>query len=398
MSQRSVNDVLAGARETVAESSPAELDSQLGRRLVIDVRERDEWDEGYIPSAHHISRGFLELRIENLAPDRSTPITLYCAGGVRSLLAAKNLQELGYADVESLWGGFRAWKSDGLQIEHPDALSDSQQQRYSRHLLIPEVGDAGQAKLLQSKVLILGAGGLGCPAALYLAAAGVGTIGLIDPDVVEVSNLQRQVLHTTDRVGRRKTESARQTLNALNPDVTVVEHTLALTSHNAREIFDGYDLIINGCDNFATRYLANDVAVFTGKPLVDGSILRFEGSVTTIIPGSSPCYRCRYPEPPPPGEVPSCSDAGVLGVVPGIVGTLQAAEALKVLLGIGQPLTGRVLHIDTLDAAWREFEVRRDPSCPVCGEHPTITEPIDYDAFCGLPQVSSNQPRIKVTA
>jgi adenylyltransferase/sulfurtransferase len=338
------------------------------------------------------------LRIENLAPDRSTPITLYCAAGVRSLLAAKDLQELGYEDVESLWGGFKAWKSNGLQIEYPTAMSNSQQQRYSRHLLIPEVGATGQAKLLQSKVLILGAGGLGCPTALYLAAAGVGTIGIIDPDVVEVSNLQRQVLHTTDRVGRRKSESARLTLNALNPDVHVIEHPVALTSENAREIFDSYDVIVNGCDNFATRYLANDVAVFTGKPLVDGSILRFEGSVTTVIPGSSPCYRCRYPEPPPPGEVPSCSDAGVLGVVPGIVGTLQAAEALKILLGIGTPLTGRVLYIDTLDTTLREFEVRRDPSCPVCGEHPTITEPIDYDAFCGLPQANSTQKPTKVTA
>jgi len=282
-------------------------------------------------------------------------------------------------------GGFNGWKQAGFDFEVPRALSADQKRRYNRHLLIPEVGEEGQAKLLAAKVLLIGAGGLGSPAALYLAAAGVGTIGLVDFDVVDDSNLQRQIIHTRDRVGMRKTESARIAIEALNGDVRVVQHNQMLNSENARELFDQYDIIVNGCDNFPTRYLANDVALFARKPLVDGGIFRFEGQVTTVLPFASPCYRCRYPAPPPPEEAPSCAEAGVLGVLPGIVGILQATEVVKLIIGIGLPLAGRLLHIDALDMRFREFRVPRDPNCPVCGENPTITEPIDYEGFCMVP-------------
>ena len=282
-------------------------------------------------------------------------------------------------------GGFGAWKQAGLDFVVPRALTTEQKQRYSRHLLVPEVGEEGQRKLLDAKVLIIGAGGLGSPAALYLAAAGVGTIGFVDFDVVDVSNLQRQILHTEDRIGMRKTESARIALQALNHDVRVVEHNEMLNSENARDIFEQYDVIVNGCDNFPARYLANDVAIFAKKPLVDGGVFRFEGQVTTVVPFQSPCYRCRYPAPPPPEEAPSCAEAGVLGVVPGIVGVLQATEVIKLIVGVGEPLTGRLLHVDALAMRFREYRVPRDPECPVCGESPTITEPIDYAGFCAAP-------------
>jgi sulfur-carrier protein adenylyltransferase/sulfurtransferase len=354
-------------------------------RVVIDVRERDEFEEGHVPGAVHLSKGFIETRIEDLVPDRETPITLYCAGGVRSLLAARAIRELGYTDVESLGGGFGAWKQAGFDFVVPKALTAQQKQRYSRHLLIPEIGEEGQRKLLDAKVLIIGAGGLGSPTALYLAAAGVGTIGFVDFDTVDISNLQRQILHTEDRIGMRKTESARIALQALNSDVRVVEHNEMLSGENARELFAQYDIIVNGCDNFPTRYLANDVAIFTKKPLIDGGIFRFEGQLTTIVPFQSPCYRCRYPSPPPPEEAPSCAEAGVLGVLPGIVGTLQATEVIKLITGAGDPLTGRLLHIDALAMKFREFRIPRDPQCPVCGENPSITEPIDYVGFCAAP-------------
>ncbi len=277
---------------------------------MIDVRERDEWDEGYIPGAIHLSKGYIETRIEDVVPDHSTPITLYCAAGIRSLLAAKALREMGYDDVVSMAGGYGAWKQAGYDFVLPRALTAEQKIRYSRHLLIPEVGEEGQARLLNAKILIIGTGGLGSPTAYYLAAAGVGTIGLVDFDTVDLSNLQRQILHTQDRIGMRKTESARLTLNALNSDVNVVEHNEVLNSESAPRLFRQYDIIVNGCDNFPTRYLANDVAVFERKPLVDGGIFRFEGQVSTIIPFASPCYRCRYPAPPPPEEAPSCAEVG----------------------------------------------------------------------------------------
>jgi adenylyltransferase/sulfurtransferase len=381
---KSSRELLDEARRQVAEVTPAQLQASRGR-VVLDVRERSEFDEGHLPGAVHLSRGFLETRIEDVVPDRTTPVTLYCASGVRSLLAGKTLREMGYGDVESLSGGFNAWKQAGLDFVIPKALSPAQKRRYSRHLLIPEIGEEGQRKLLDSRVLIIGAGGLGSPAALYLAAAGVGTIGFVDFDTVDVSNLQRQILHTEDRIGMRKTESAKIALESLNSDVRVVAHNEMLSSDNAREIFEQYDIIVNGCDNFPARYLANDVAIFAKKPLVDGGIFRFEGQLTTIVPFQSPCYRCRYPAPPPPEEAPSCAEAGVLGVLPGIVGVLQATEVVKLITGVGEPLTGRLLHIDALAMKFREFRIPRDPECPVCGESPTITEPIDYAGFCAAP-------------
>jgi molybdopterin/thiamine biosynthesis adenylyltransferase/rhodanese-related sulfurtransferase len=381
---KSSRDLLDEARRVIPEVTPQQVRSQPGRALV-DVRERYEFEEGHVPGATHLSKGFIETRIEDLVPDRATPITLYCAGGVRSLLAARSLQELGYTDVQSMAGGFGAWKQAGYDFVVPKALTPVQQQRYSRHLLVPEVGEAGQRKLLDAKVLLIGAGGLGSPTGLYLAAAGVGTIGFVDFDTVDLSNLQRQILHTEDRVGMRKTESARIAIQALNSDVTVVEHNEMLSGENAQALFEQYDIIVNGCDNFPTRYLANDVAIFTKKPLVDGGIFRFEGQVTTVVPFQSPCYRCRYPLPPPPEEAPSCAEAGVLGVLPGIVGVLQATEVIKLIVGAGELLTGRLLHIDALDMRFREFRVPRDPQCPVCGENPTITAPIDYAGFCAAP-------------
>jgi len=384
---QSSRDLLAAARAVVPEVTAEEVHARArgNGRVLLDVRERNEFDEGYIPGAVHLSKGFLELQVEDRIPDRATPITVYCAGGVRSLLAAQALQQMGYAEVESLAGGFGAWKQKGYEFTVPKLLTPEQKIRYSRHLLVPEVGEEGQQKLLSARVLLIGAGGLGAPAALYLAAAGVGTIGLLDFDTVDLSNLQRQVIHTNDRVGMAKTESARIQINALNPDVKVVEHREMLSSENAREIFEQYDIVVNGCDNFPTRYLANDVAIFTKKPLVDGGIFRFEGQVTTVLPHASPCYRCRYPAPPPPEEAPSCAEAGVLGILPGIVGILQATEVVKLIIGHGEPLAGRLLHIDALDMKFREFRVPRDVNCPVCGENPTITEPIDYEGFCMAP-------------
>jgi len=386
-------DLLAAARAVVPEVTPEEFHARRQHengRVLIDVRERYEFEEGHIEGALHLSKGFIETQIEDRVPERSTPITLYCAAGVRSLLAGKALHDLGYENVESMIGGFTAWKSR-YDFVMPVLLSAEQKQRYSRHLLIPEVGEEGQHKLLQAKVLLIGAGGLGAPAALYLAAAGVGTLGIVDFDVVDMSNLQRQVIHTNDRVGMPKTESARLTINSLNPDVRVVEHRETLSSANAVELFSQYDVIVNGCDNFPTRYLANDAALFARKPLVDGGIFRFEGQVTTVLPFASPCYRCRYPAPPPPEEAPSCAEAGVLGVLPGIVGVLQATEVIKLVVGRGDPLAGRLLHVDALDMRFREFRVPRDPQCPVCGENPTITAPIDYEGFCMAPNAVATE-------
>jgi adenylyltransferase/sulfurtransferase len=386
----SSRDLLSAARAVVPEVTVDEVHGRARdpRRVILDVRERYEFEEGHLAGAVHLSKGFLEINIEDTVPDRSTPITLYCAGGIRSLLGGRSLQDLGYENVESMAGGYQAWKAKGYDFVVPRTLSAEQRQRYSRHLLIPEVGEAGQAKLLDAKVLLIGAGGLGSPAALYLAAAGVGTLGLLDFDTVDMSNLQRQIIHTQDRVGMAKTESARIAIAALNPDVNVVEHREMLSSENAVQLFSQYDIIVNGCDNFPTRYLANDAALFAEKPLVDGGIFRFEGQVTTVLPFKSPCYRCRYPAPPPPEEAPSCAEAGVLGVLPGIVGLLQATEVVKLIIGAGEPLAGRLLHVDALDMRFREFRVPRDPHCPVCGENPTITGPIDYEGFCLNPNLT----------
>jgi molybdopterin/thiamine biosynthesis adenylyltransferase/rhodanese-related sulfurtransferase len=349
----------------------------------VDVREADEWEEGHIPGAVHVPRGFLESRIEQVAPSRETPVVVYCAGGARSAFAAKSLQDLGYENVVSLTGGFTDWKRNGGDVQVPRVLSPEQRTRYSRHTLIPEIGVDGQLKLLDARVLLIGAGGLGSPASLYLAAAGVGTIGIIDADIVDETNLQRQIVHSLDTLGTPKVDSAKRTLEALNPDVDVRTYRERLTSENIDRILaDGWDLIVDGADNFPTRYLVNDASVWHDIPVVHGSIYRFEGQVTVFKPHDGPCYRCLFPEPPPPELAPSCSEGGVLGVLPGIVGSLQANEALKLAAGIGDPLVGRLLLFDALGTEFDEVRIKRNPDCPVCGDHPTITEYIDYVEFC----------------
>src|SRR5437667_2552369 len=356
-----------------------------GDPLIVDVREQDEWDEGHVPGAIHIPRGYLESRIESAAPDRSQQILLYCSAGNRSAFAAKTLQELGYDEPVSLAGGFTDWKRNGFPVELTAGLDAPRRARYSRHLLIPEVGEQGQLKLLDSKVLLIGAGGLGSPASLYLAAAGVGRLGIVDADVVDESNLQRQIVHSTERLGEPKVDSAKRTIEALNPDVQVVAYKERLTSENVERILaDGWDVIVDGADNFPTRYLVNDASVWHGIPVVHGSIYRFEGQLTVFHPGVGPCYRCLFPAPPPPELAPSCAEGGVLGVLPGIVGSLQASEALKLVIGAGETLTGRLLLFDALATTFDEVVVKRDPSCPVCGEHPTITDYVDYVEFCNL--------------
>lgn len=354
----------------------------------LDVRSDEEYSQGAIPGAIHIDRGFLESRVEDAIPDRSQPIVVYCAGGVRSAFAVKTLKELGYEKVASMSGGFNSWKDAGLEWQVPRVLTSEQRNRYHRHLLLPEVGLAGQVKLLDSKVLLLGAGGLGSPAALYLAAAGVGKLGIVDYDVVDASNLQRQILHNEERIGMPKVDSARKTIEALNPDVEVVGYRTRLDSTNVLEIVGEYDVVVDGTDNFPTRYLLNDASVILGKPVVHGSIFRFEGQVSVFWPGKGPCYRCLYHQPPPPELAPSCAEAGVLGVLPGIVGAIQASEALKILLGIGEPLVGRLLVFDALETTFRTLKLRRDPNCPACGDGAEVRL-VDYDEYC-LPQAPSS--------
>jgi molybdopterin/thiamine biosynthesis adenylyltransferase/rhodanese-related sulfurtransferase len=349
---------------------------------LIDVRESGEWDGGHLPGAKHVPRGYLESRIDAQVPDRSQHVILYCASGQRSALAANTLQELGFEHVESMTGGITLWKDRGYPVEVPRTFTAEQRERYSRHFLLPEVGTEGQQKLLDAKVLLLGAGGLGSPTALYLAAAGVGTLGIVDDDVVDVSNLQRQVIHTTDRVGVPKVDSAEEQIKALNPDVNVVKYQTRLDASNIMEIIEGYDVIVDGVDNFPTRYLLNDASLLKRIPVVHGSIFRFEGQVTVFKPSDGPCYRCLFPQPPPPELAPSCAEGGVLGVLPGVIGSLQASEALKLALGIGDSLVGRLLLFDALAAEFNEVQIRKDPNCPVCGEHPTITEYVDYVEFC----------------
>jgi adenylyltransferase/sulfurtransferase len=393
---KTYQQMMTEARQEVPEVSPEDAKARLAdgkKPVLLDVREREEFRQGYIPDAISIPRGFLEIRVEETVPDKKTPVITYCASGTRSLLAGRILKELGYEDVVSMRGGYNAWKNQGLPITMDRQFTAEQQIRYSRHFLLPEVGEAGQAKLLDAKVLLIGAGGLGSPAALYLAAAGVGTLGIVDMDVVDLSNLQRQILHTNDRIGMAKVESARKTLQALNPDVRIVEFQEHLTSENAFRIFEQFDIVVNGCDNFPTRYLANDACVLLKKPLVDGAIWQFEGQATVFNPPAGPCYRCMFPEPPPPGAVPSCAEAGVLGVLPGIVGCVQALEAIKLILGTGKPLIGRMMHFDTLAGEVRILKLRRDPNCKVCGEHPTIKELIDYEVFCGLADPSQPAQR-----
>jgi molybdopterin/thiamine biosynthesis adenylyltransferase/rhodanese-related sulfurtransferase len=349
----------------------------------IDVREADEWQEGHLPGAVHIPRGFLESRVEGAAPDKSTQVVVYCASAARSAFAAKTLQELGYQHVHSLAGGFTDWKRNGLEITMPRTLSPERRARYSRHILIPEIGEEGQLKLLDARVLLIGAGGLGSPASLYLAAAGIGTLGIIDADIVDESNLQRQIAHSLDTLGMPKVDSAKGAIERLNPDVNVVTYRERLTSENIDRILDdGWDIIVDGADNFPTRYLVNDASVWRGIPVVHGSIYRFEGQITVFKPHDGPCYRCLFPEPPPPELAPSCSEGGVLGVLPGIVGSLQTNEAIKLAAEIGDPLVGRLLLFDALATEFNEVKIERRADCPVCGDHPTITEYIDYVEFC----------------
>jgi molybdopterin/thiamine biosynthesis adenylyltransferase/rhodanese-related sulfurtransferase len=398
---KTYSDLLSDIKTAVKTVSLEEINRRLEQKtpmVLVDVREKEEFRAGYIPGAISIPRGFLEMQAEGKLTDKDAPIVAYCAGGTRSAFAAKTLLDLGYTNVESASPGFVQWKDRGFPMETPPSLTEAQRDRYSRHLLLPEVGDKGQAKLLASKVLLLGAGGLGSPAALYLAAAGVGTLGLVDADTVDASNLQRQILHATSRVGMFKVESAEKAIKDLNPDVKVVPFKERLTSENVNRIFGDFDVIVDGCDNFPTRYLVNDASVFLNKPVVHGSIFRFDGQVTTFVPGKGPCYRCLYPEPPPPHLAPSCQEAGVLGILPGVVGVIQATEAIKLLLGIGEPLIGRLLTYDSLKMKFRELRLRRDKTCPVCGDNPTIKEYIDYEGFCsaGLSRPTNCSSRLTI--
>jgi sulfur-carrier protein adenylyltransferase/sulfurtransferase len=362
------------ARELLASQAPP---------VLVDTREPAEWSQGHLKGATLVPPVTVAERIGDVAPDRERPVLLYCRSGRRSLKAAETLKALGYAQPINMAGGIVAWEERGLPTIVPSTFGADRIRRYSRHLLIPEVGEEGQQKLLDSRMLLVGAGGLGSPAALYLAAAGVGTIGIVDADVVDDSNLQRQVLHSTEALGRPKVDSARERIEALNPDVEVVAHEERLTSETIDGVLEeGWDVIVDGADNFPTRYLVNDASIWHDIPVVHGSIYRFEGQATVFKPFAGPCYRCLFPQPPPPELAPSCAEGGVLGVLPGVVGSIQANEALKLVLGIGEPLIGRLLLYDALEASFTEVALRRDPECPVCGEHPTITEYIDYVEFC----------------
>ena len=387
--------IMRQARQQVPEWSPPQVQDALAHQheagrdrqdiVLVDVREKHEWNEGYIPGAVHVPRGYLELQIEEAVPDKSKTVVLYCAGGVRSLIAGSTLQQMGYKDVISMSGGYGQWKGNGFPFVQPRTLNEAQAKRYSRHLLVPEVGEQGQIKLLDSRVLLIGAGGLGSPAAYYLAAAGVGTIGIIDADVVDDSNLQRQILHNTKRIGQYKADSARETIEALNPDVKVITHIERLDETNVARIIADYDVILDGTDNFPTRYLLNDAALIANKPVVHGSVFRFEGQLTVFKPYEGPCYRCLYPEPPPAALAPSCAEAGVLGVLPGVIGLLQATETIKLLLGIGDPLVGRMMTYDALAGEFSELRLYRDPECPACGEHGHPENLPTYADVCAIP-------------
>jgi molybdopterin/thiamine biosynthesis adenylyltransferase/rhodanese-related sulfurtransferase len=383
-------EVLRDIKSRIDEVDPATAREQLSNGAVaIDVREPEEWAAGHIPGAKHVPKSYLESRIEGAVPDRSQHLILYCASGNRSAWAARTLiEDLGYEHVESMTGGFTLWKDRGYDVDLPRTLSAEQRDRYSRHLLLPEVGIEGQQKLLDAKVLLLGAGGLGSPAALYLAAAGVGTLGIVDNDEVDVSNLQRQVIHSSERIGVPKVDSAEATITALNPDVKVQKYNLRLGAENIMEILPGYDVVVDGLDNFPTRYLLNDASVRLGIPVVSAAILGFEGQLSVFKPYDGPCYRCLFPVPPPAELAPSCGANGVLGVLPGTMGLLQATEVIKLILGVGDPLVGRLLMYDALAATVTEVKVRRDPACPICSRHPEeiADEEMgvfpDYEAFC----------------
>jgi sulfur-carrier protein adenylyltransferase/sulfurtransferase len=384
-------ELLREIKSRIREVDPAAVHEQLGNgAIVVDVRETEEFAQGHLPGARHVPRGYLESRIEGVTPDRDAHLVLYCASGNRSAYAARTLSEdLGYTNVESMTGGITLWKDRGYEVEVPRTLTAEQRERYSRHLLLPEVGADGQQKLLDAKVLLLGAGGLGSPTALYLAAAGVGTLGIVDNDSVDLSNLQRQVIHTTDRIGVPKVDSAEESIKAINPDVDVVKYPLRLDASNIMAILsDGWEVVVDGLDNFPTRYLLNDATVRLRIPVVSASILGFDGQLAVFAPYEGPCYRCLYPEPPPAELAPSCGANGVLGVLPGTMGLLQATEVVKLILGEGEPLIGRLLLYEALGATFTELKVRRDPDCPICSREPdSITDEEmgvfpDYEAFC----------------
>jgi molybdopterin/thiamine biosynthesis adenylyltransferase/rhodanese-related sulfurtransferase len=389
MSQSSA-ELLRQVKSQIDEVDPAEVNELIDEgAAIIDVRETDEVAAGHLPGAKHIPRGYLESRIEGVVPDRDAHVILYCASGNRSAYGARTLeQDLGYEHVRSMTGGITLWKDRGYEVQVPRTLTPEQRERYSRHTLIPEIGAEGQQKLLDAKVLLLGAGGLGSPTALYLAAAGVGTLGIVDDDVVDLSNLQRQVIHTTDRVGVPKVDSAEQTIKALNPDVNVVKYPVRIDATNIVEIIEGYDVIVDGVDNFPTRYLLNDATVRLKIPVVSASILGFDGQLSVFKPYDGPCYRCLFREPPPAELAPSCGANGVLGVLPGTMGLLQATEVIKLILEIGEPAIGRLLLYDALGATLTEVKVHRDPECPICSRPPEeiSDEELgvfpDYEAFC----------------
>jgi sulfur-carrier protein adenylyltransferase/sulfurtransferase len=384
-------DLIREIKGQIAEVDPKEVhENGTGNgTVIVDVREQHEFEESHVPGAVHVPRGHLESRIEGAAPDKSQHVVLYCASGNRSALAANTMQELlGYENVESMRGGITLWKDRGYEVDVPRSLTADQRERYSRHLLIPEIGLEGQMKLLDAKVLLLGAGGLGSPAALYLAAAGVGTLGIVDNDVVDLSNLQRQVAHSNDRIGVPKVDSAEIAVKEINPDVKVEKYNVRLGADNVMEIIDGYDVIVDGLDNFPTRYLLNDASVRKQIPVVSASILGFDGQLSVFAPYEGPCYRCLYPTPPPAELAPSCGANGVLGVLPGVMGLLQSVEVIKLVTGAGEPLVGRLLLYEALGAHFTELKVRRDPDCPVCSREPAeISDEEmgvfpDYEAFC----------------
>src|SRR3982751_1987 len=386
-------ELIRQIRSQVEEVDPSEVKATLSNGngiVLLDVRESDEWDAGHIPGAKHVPRGYLESRVEGVVgADRDQRVVIYCASGQRSALAANTLKELlGYENVASMNGGITLWKDRGYEVEVPKSMTKEQRERYSRHLLVPQLGVERQTKLRESKVLLLGAGGLGSPTALYLAAAGVGTLGIVDDDEVDLSNLQRQVIHTTDGVGTSKVDSAERAIKALNPDVDVVKYKTRLDASNIMDIIDGYDVIVDGVDNFPTRYLLNDATVRLDIPVASASILGFDGQLSVFKPHDGPCYRCLYPVPPPAELAPSCGANGVLGVLPGTMGMLQATEIIKIVTESGDPLIGRLLLYDALAASFTELKVRRDPDCPICSRNPeSISDEElgvfpDYEAFC----------------
>ncbi len=390
------SELIEQIKKRIEEVEPSEANAELGAETnghgpvaLVDVREQHEFEERHIPGAIHVPRGHLESRIEQFVPDKDQRVIIYCASGNRSALAARTMhEELGYSNVASMQGGITLWKDRNYETVVPRKLTQEQKERYSRHILVPEIGLEGQLKMLDAKVLLLGTGGLGSPTALYLAAAGIGTLGLVDDDVVDASNLQRQVIHGTDTIGIAKTESARRRIEQLNPDVKVVEHNVRFGPDNVIELLEQYDIVVDGADNFPTRYLLNDASVRLNKPVVSASILAFDGQISTFVPHEGPCYRCLYPTPPPPELAPSCGAAGVLGMLPGVMGLMQSLEVFKLVTGAGEPLMGRLLLFEALGTTFTELKVQKDPSCPICGpDAPEI--PVeemgkfpDYEAFC----------------